>query len=67
MQFRLGYIYNNKEWTYKTYLYRVMFALDPLNRYLGYASSKSVPAQKTLGFTQELAYTDEKQYIRRQP
>ncbi|MDD2399572.1 MAG: hypothetical protein PHR75_03085 [Sulfurovum sp.] len=64
MQFRLGYIYGGEHWTYKTYLYRVMFALDPLNRYLGYALSESVPAQKTLGFTQELAYTDEKQYIR---
>ncbi len=64
MQFRLGYIYSNEHWTYKTYLYRVMFALDPLSRYLGYATSESVPAQKTLGFTQELAYTDEKQYIR---
>ncbi len=64
MQFRLGYIYSNEEWTYKTYLYRVMFALDPLNRNLGYATSESVPAQKTLGLTQELAYRDTVQYIR---
>lgn len=64
MQFRLGYIYSNEHWTYKTYIYRVMFALDPLNRYLGYALEDSIPAQKTLGLTQELAYTDEKQYIR---
>ncbi|MBD3790195.1 MAG: hypothetical protein IE885_07515 [Campylobacterales bacterium] len=64
VQIRLGYIWNNDQWTYKTYLYRLMFALDPYNRYIGGPLTRSVEPQKTIGITQELAYSTDQQRIR---
>jgi iron complex outermembrane receptor protein len=60
MQVRLGYIYHFKEWSYKAYLYRSMFALDPFSRYLDVSTSINVPAQVTLGLSQELSYSSQK-------
>jgi len=34
LQLRLGYLYTNDHWSYKAYLYRTQFALEPLTRYL---------------------------------
>ena len=59
LQLRLGYIYTSKKWSYKTYLYRTMFALDPLNRTLNIYNVNTVPPQITVGFTQEIAYADD--------
>ncbi len=30
LQFRLGYIYRSDHWSYKAYLYRTQFAIEPL-------------------------------------
>jgi len=63
-QLRLGYIYTNKKWSYKTYLYRTMFALDPFGRYLHLESTHSILPQSTKGITQEFSYKDENNYVR---
>lgn len=63
-QLRLGYLYANDQWSYKTYLYRTQFALEPLTRYLDYPNSKDVALQTTLGVTQELAYSDQNYRLR---
>ena len=34
LQLRLGYLYTSENWSYKAYLYRNQFALEPLVRYL---------------------------------
>jgi len=56
-QFRLGYIFTSDMWSYKTYLYRTMFALDPFSRQLSTKPSSSVLPQTTRGVTQELGYS----------
>ncbi len=61
-QFRVGYIYANDQWSYKTYLYRSMFAKDPLGTSL-YNLDNLTP-QTSLGFTQEAAYKDNDQSVR---
>ena len=57
LQLRLGYIFTSESWSYKTYLYRTMFALDPLSRQINTQSLNDVPAQVTRGLTQEVSYT----------
>lgn len=64
MQLRLGYIYTSDHWSYKTYVYRSQFALEPLVRYLDLSGYQYTEPQTTIGITQELAYTHEKQHIR---
>jgi iron complex outermembrane receptor protein len=64
LQLRLGYIYSSSFWSYKTYLYRSQFALEPLVRYLNLPIYKNTEPQTTIGVTQELAYSNEKQRIR---
>ncbi len=64
LQARVGYIVHHDKWSYKAYLYRTMFALDPFSRYLGLSNPSDVPAQITMGITQELSYTDEKSRTR---
>ena len=61
---RLGYIYTSEHWSYKAYLYRNQFALEPLVRYLNFSVYENTEPQTTFGVTQEIAYTDEKQRIR---
>ena len=55
-QLRLGYILTNEEWSYKTYLYRTMFSLDPLSRVFRQNEERNIELQKTLGITQEISY-----------
>jgi len=64
LQLRLGYIYTSEHWSYKMYLYRTQFALEPLVRYLDLSTYQDTALQTTLGITQEISYTDEKQRIR---
>jgi iron complex outermembrane receptor protein len=63
-QFRLGYLYASEKWSYKAYLYRNQFAMEPLVRYLDLPTYQNVEAQTTIGVTQELAYRDKYQHIR---
>jgi len=64
LQLRLGYLYSSDNWSYKAYLFRNQFALEPLVRYLDFPSYKNVDAQTTIGITQEFSYSDKKQRIR---
>ena len=64
LQLRLGYIYTTENWTYKGYLYRSEFALEPLVRYSYFGKYESTKPQTTVGVTQELAYNRGKQNIR---
>ena len=64
LQLRLGYIFTNEHWSYKTYLYRTQFSLEPLIRYSDLSSFQNVPLQTTLGITQEIAYKDKRQHMR---
>ena len=59
LQLRLGYIYTSEHWSYKTYLYRTQFSLDPLSRYSDLLNSQDVTLQTTIGITQELGYSNE--------
>ncbi len=54
-QFRLGYLYDDKHWNYKVYLYKNMYARDSLVASL-YADPE-LKAQATYGLSQELGYT----------
>lgn len=67
LQLRLGYIYSSEHWSYKAYLYRTQFALEPFTRYLALANplldpvnSQEVSLQTTLGITQEVNYVNKK-------
>jgi len=64
LQLRLGYIYASEHWSYKGYLYRNQFALEPLVRYLDLATYKDTEVQTSIGISQEFAYSDEKQRAR---
>jgi hypothetical protein len=64
LQLRLGYLYSNDHWSYKSYLFRTQFALEPLMRYLDPLNYQDVAPQTTLGITQEVSYTNKKQQIR---
>lgn len=64
LQLRLGYIYANDHWSYKTYLYRSQFAMEPFTRYLDLVNYQDVPIQTTIGVTQELAYNDNNYRLR---
>jgi len=64
LQLRLGYLYTSENWSYKAYLFRNQFALEPLVRYLDLSSYQNIDAQTTIGITQELSYADKKQRIR---
>ncbi|MDQ7046545.1 MAG: hypothetical protein Q9M39_02615 [Sulfurovum sp.] len=64
LQLRLGYIYSSEHWSYKAYLYRSQFALEPFARYLDLSSFKNTKPQTTIGITQEIVYTNNKQRIR---
>ena len=64
LQLRLGYIYTTEHWTYKGYLYRSEFALEPLVRYSYFGKYESTKPQTTVGVTQELAYNSGKQNLR---
>ena len=55
-QLRLGYIFASDTWSYKAYIYRTMFALDPFNRQVSRYNTGSVSPQTTRGLTQELSY-----------
>ena len=59
LQLRLGYIFTSEAWSYKTYLYRTMFTLDPLSRQTSIQNLNFVPNQVTRGITQEVSYTEE--------
>jgi iron complex outermembrane receptor protein len=64
LQLRLGYLYSSAHWSYKAYLYRTMFALDPLSRTIDLPALSRVTPQKTYGVTQELAYSDRSYRLR---
>ena len=65
LQLRLGYIFTSEAWSYKTYLYRTMFTLDPLARQMmNIQSLNSIPNQVTKGITQEVSYTEEDYKVR---
>jgi len=60
LQLRLGYIYNSEHWSYKAYLYRTQFALEPLVRYLNVTDYQDVTPQTTVGISQEVSYSKDK-------
>ncbi len=60
---RLGYIYANEHWSYKTYLYKIMFAKDP-RALTSIPPGSKLPVQTSWGLTQELSYRDAKQHAR---
>ncbi|RRS32513.1 MAG: hypothetical protein P794_01075 [Epsilonproteobacteria bacterium (ex Lamellibrachia satsuma)] len=64
LQLRLGYIYTSDHWSYKVYLYRAQFALEPLVRYLDLPAYQDVEPQTTIAVTQELAYSNENYRLR---
>jgi iron complex outermembrane receptor protein len=70
LQLRLGYLYAGEHWSYKAYLYRTQFPLEPLVRYLDLGKPaalqmyQDMEAQTSLGITQEFGYINEKQHIR---
>ena len=64
LQLRLGYLYTSEHWSYKAYLYRAQFALEPLVRYLDLPTYKNVDPQTTIAVTQELAYNQEDYRLR---
>jgi len=64
LQLRLGYIYASEAWSYKAYLYRTQVALEPLMRYFLPKNKENIKAQTTIGITQEVSYTQEKQQVR---
>ncbi|WP_295420960.1 hypothetical protein [Sulfurovum sp.] len=64
LQLRLGYIFTSEHWSYKTYIYRTMFALDPFSRYLDLQNLNKTVPQTTIGLTQEVSYSDDTQRIR---
>lgn len=64
LQLRLGYIFTSDHWSYKAYLYRAQFALEPLVRYLNLSAYQDVDPQTTIAATQELAYNNENYRLR---
>lgn len=64
LQLRLGYIYTSEHWSYKAYLYRSQFALEPLGRYLNLSNYENRQPQTTVGATQEVVYNNDKQRIK---
>ena len=60
---RFGYIYAKKHWSYKTYLYKIMFAKDP-RALTAIPPGSKLPIQTSWGFTHEISYQDEKQHAR---
>ena len=64
LQLRLGYLYSYDHWSYKAYLYRSQFALEPLVRYLDLPGYQYTVPQTTIGITQEIAYSNTKQRVR---
>jgi len=64
LQVRLGYLYLGEKWSYKTYLYRTMFALNPFEVYQYLKAKNSIDSQITKGITQEIGYTGENFHIR---
>ena len=64
LQFRLGYIYSSEHWSYKSYLYRTMFALDPLSRQINTQPLDPVPPQVTKALTQEVSYSEDDYRVR---
>jgi len=59
LQIRLGYLYLGEKWSYKTYLYRTMFALNSFEIYQNIGLNNSIDPQITKGITQEIGYTGE--------
>ena len=64
LQLRLGYIFNSDHWSYKAYLYRAQFALEPLVRSSDLLVYHDVDPQTTIAATQELAYRNENYRLR---
>ena len=55
-QYRLGYIYNSDKYTYKTYLFRTQFAIEPTMRSFSYDDFDDVNPQTTYGISSEVKY-----------
>jgi len=64
LQLRLGYIFTSDHWSYKAYLYRAQFALEPLVRYLDLSTYQGVKPQTSIAGTQELAYSNDNYRLR---
>jgi len=65
LQLRLGYIFTTNNIVYKTYLYRLMYATNPLNRYLVARDENDIlKPQTTIGLTQEFSYKDRENRVR---
>ena len=68
LQLRLGYIYTSEQWSYKAYVYRTMFALDPFSRFINkhseHHNTNHESVQTTRGVTQEIGYTNDDYRVR---
>lgn len=62
-QFRVGYIYANEHWSYKTYIYNIMLAKDPASLTLAAPGSKPL-VQTSIGHTHEISYRNDKHSTR---
>jgi len=56
LQYRLGYIYNNNNLTYKTYIFRTEFAIEPTMRSFGPDNFNGLEPQRTYGISSEFNY-----------
>jgi len=55
-QFRLGYIYNFDKFTYKTYIFRTEFAVEPTMSSYNFQYNDDVDHQSTYGISTEFKY-----------
>jgi len=56
LQYRLGYIYNSDNITYKTYIFRTEFAIEPTMRSFSPDNFNGVDPQTTYGISSEVKY-----------
>jgi len=63
-QMRLGYIYSDESFKYKTYIYRTSFAIEPMSRSFLYYENDDIKPQTTFGITQEFGYKYQNQKLR---
>jgi len=61
LQLRLGYIYADTHWSYKSYLYQSMYTKNTLE--MSYETNANTDTQESVGFTQEVSYKDQSKSI----
>jgi iron complex outermembrane receptor protein len=62
--FRLGYIYNNNQDTFKVYLFRTQFAVEPMMRSFNFSNYYDIEPQTSYGISAEYHYQELYKQIR---